>query len=456
MNHESTRVLTPEAQHHRMLETSMPKLIASLAVPTVAMQLVSVLYNTVDTYFVSQISTSASAAVGVAFSLQSLIQAVGGGFGMGAGSLISRRLGEKKNDEADLYCVSALAGTLVFSLLLMIFGLLFLEPLMLLLGSTESMLPHACAYARFVLLAAPVHCCAFVLNNTLRSEGEANYSMYGMCSGTLLNVALDPLLIFGLDMGTAGAALATALSQLVSFVVLLIPFLRGRSIVRLRLSRISRSPKDYLLILTTGLPTIFRQGLASVASATLNVTAAAFGSDAAVAAITISNKVYLLVRNVVLGIGQAFQPVAGYNYGAKNYPRTKKAFWVATAMGSCVCCAAALLTAVFARPIISWFRDDAEVIAIGAQALRFAACVMPFMGFSTFVNQMYQCLGYKTAATFLASCRQGIFFLPIIWLLPTVMKLGLLGVELTQPLSDLLTFLISAPFLVVFFRKHLS
>ena len=435
-----------------MLQTPVAKLILSLAAPTVASQLISIIYNTADTYFVSQISTSASAAVGVVFSLQSIIQAYGFGVAMGAGSLISLRLGEKKDRDANMYATSGFLAEFVGGLLMLVFGLLYLEPLIRVLGATETMLPHACAYGRIILMGAPIMCGSFILNCILRAEGAAVASMIGLCSGGILNIALDPLLIFTFGMGTAGAAVATVISQCVSFLVLAVAFLRGRSIVHLRPKYTSRSPRDYVQILAVGFPTIARQGMASLASALMNIQGAVYG-DAAVAALTISNKIYLLVRNVIIGIGQGFQPVAGYNYGAGDRKRTRQAFIFATKLGTVICILAAAIIAAFAEPIIGWFRADDQVIAIGRLALLYTCAVMPFMAYSTFVNQLYQCLGFKVPATVLASLRQGICFLPLIFILPHF--LGLQGVQMTQPGSDLLTFFICIPFQIVFFRKHL-
>ena len=439
-----------EARHRCMTETPMPKLIGSLALPTVASQLVSVIYNTADTYFVSQIGTSAAAAVGVVFALMSIIQALGFGIGMGASSLISRCLGAKQDEEAHRYGSSALAAAVLVGFLLLFGGLLTLRPLMRLLGSTETILPYAEAYARYILLGAPVMCASCVLNNVLRSEGDAVLSMAGLCTGGLLNLVLDPLFIFRLNMGIGGAALATILSQLVSFCVLLTPFLRGRSIVRLRLRSVSLKARTYLRIIQVGFPTICRQGMASLASALMNNQSALFG-DAAVAAMTISYKIYLWVRNIVIGIGQGFQPVAGYNFGAGDRRRVREAFRVATVLGTVVCTLAALVLAFFAEPVLLWFRDDADVVRIGAAALRYGCFVMPFMAYSTFVNQLYQCLGFSREATLLASCRQGIFYLPLILLLPAL--LDITGVEMTQAGADLLTFLVSIPFQIQFYKK---
>ncbi len=443
---------TPEEQYRRMLETPIPKLVASLAAPTVLSQLVTIIYNTADTWFVAKISTSASAGVGIAFAIQTVIQSFGFGLGMGSSSLASVLLGKKKNDEAEKIASSAFFAALTVGLLIAAVCLPFLTPLMGILGATETSLPYARDYAFYILLVAPLMCSSYVMNNTLRSQGKSNLAMIGLCSGSLLNIALDPLFIFTFGLGTAGAAAATAISQCVSFLILLSMFLRGKSIVRLRFGAVSRSFGDYRLILGTGFPSIIRQGFASVASALLNVQASVYG-DAAVAAITIANKIYMLVRNVVLGFGQGFMPVAGYNYGAGKMRRTRQAFLFTAMLGTIFCTTCAIVISLFAGKLILWFRDDAEVVAIGTKSLLFGCAVMPFMAFSTYVNQMLQCLGFKLPATLLASCRQGFFFLPLILALPPV--IGLTGVQITQPGADLLTF-VSVPAQLLFFRRHLK
>lgn len=440
-----------------MTESAIPRLVTSLAIPTTFSQLITVIYNTADTYFVSSISTSASAAVGVAFALQAIIQAFGFGIAMGCASLVSRRLGEKKDAEAEMYASSSVFAAIVLGFALLIGGLSCLAPLMRLLGATETILPYACDYTRIILIGAPIMCTSFVLNNILKAEGEANLSMIGLCAGGVVNIGLDPLFIFTFKMGIAGAALATVTSQLVSLIVLLIIFRSGRSILKLRIKAVSRRFSTYWQLIKIGFPTICRQGMASVASALLNHGAAYWGgefADASVAAVTISNKVYMLVRSMMIGIGQGFQPVAGYNFGAKKYARVKKAFWFAVLAGTVIASAAALAIGLNTGAIMGWFRDDPKVIEIGSRALLFAAAVMPLMAYSTFVNQLYQCLGYSAAASVLASCRQGIFFIPIILFLPRL--IGLTGVEMAQPGADLLTFMVSVPFRIVFFKKVLN
>ena len=443
-----------EQQYQRMVQTPIPKLVSSLAIPTTVGMLITVIYNTADTYFVSQINKSAAAAVGAVYAVMSIIQAIGFGLGMGSGSLISRKLGAKEDQAAHTYASSAFFAAILCGALISVLGLLFLEPMLKLLGCSETMMPHAIPYAKFVLIAAPISCSTFVLNNTLRSQGRSMQATIGMSIGGILNVILDPVFIFGLNMGTGGAALATAISQSVNFCVLLCFFLAGKSIVSVHPKHVSRKFADYKAIVTTGLPTICRQGLGSVAAAVLNIQAIAFGGDAAGAAITISNKVYILVRNLVMGLGQGFQPVAGYNYGAGNKRRAWESFTFSTKAGTVMCIFFAAVTAVFAEPIMWWFCNDAEVAKIGIQTLYLNSAILPFLAFSTYVNQLYQCLGFKGQATFLASCRQGIFFLPAVLLLP--LAIGCLGVQAAQPVGDLCTFLISIPFIIHFYKKYMK
>ena len=442
-----------EQQYIRMVQTPIPKLVTALAIPTVISMLVTVIYNTADTYFVSQINKSASAAVGAVFSIMSILQAVGFGLGMGSGSLISLKLGEKDSHQANVYAASAFYACMAIGGIIGALGLIFLDPILSLLRCSETMLPYARPYAAYILMGAPISCSTFVLSNALRAQGASRLSMWGMSIGGVLNMILDPIFIFALDMQTGGAALATVLSQCVSFLVMVSCFLRGRSIISIHPKYISHRFADYSKVIMTGIPTICRQGLGSVASAVLNIQAVVYG-DAAVAAVTIANKVYILIRNVVIGIGQGFQPVAGYNYGAGNKKRTWQSFLFANTVGTVFCLVSTLFVAVLAGPIMTWFNSDPQVVEIGTRALLFLCAVIPFLAFSTYVNQLLQCLGFKFQATLLASCRQGIFFLPLILLLPGVW--GRDGVLVSQSVADFATFLISIPTLVWFYSGYLS
>ncbi len=437
-----------ENEYRRMTETPVAKLVITLSLPTVLSQMITSVYNMADTFFVTRLGDSAVGAVSIVYALQSIIQAVGFGLAMGAGSLVSRRLGEKDGEGAAKYASCAFFSALLFGLLLTVGGFIDLDGLLTLFGSTETILPYAHAYAFIILLGAPLMCSSFVLNNIMRAEGKAFASMLGLTVGGVLNIFLDPFFIFTLDMGVAGAAFATVLSQATSFLILLSFYVTGRSIVKLSPRRVSPRVRDYLLIVKTGLPTVFRQGLGSLATTLLNVQVRVYG-DAAIAAVGIANKIYMLLRSFVLGIGHGFQPVAGYNYGAKKPKRVKEAFWVATALGTAVSVCASALLLFCAEPLIGLFKPEtAEVARIGARMLLYMGLALPFLGYSTYVNQLYQSLGFVRGATILASLRQGIFFVPLILLLPLWLELD--GILMTQPLSDVLTFLVSIPFNVYF------
>ena len=441
-------------EHKRMTETPVGRLLISLSIPTVLSMLMTSIYNVADTYFVSSLGDSPVGAVGIVFSLQSIIQAVGFGLSMGCGSLVSIKLGEKKDDEANKIFSSAFFTAFICGAIIMGLCFIDLDALLLFFGSTDTILPYARGYATVILIAAPIMCSSYVVNNSLRSQGKAMFSMVSNLAGGLINIILDPIFIFTLDKGVTGAAIATAISQLVNFCISLSFYFSGMSILRLSPRYISRRPYDYWLIIKTGAPTVFRQGLGSVSTTMLNIQVKPFG-DAAIAAVSLANKVYMIIRSIVLGIGQGFQPIAGYNYGAKKYGRVKEAFRIAVILGSSVALTGALLIAIFPTEVMEIFRDGApEVIETGSRMLRYLALCLPFLGYSSYVNMMYQSLGFVKGATFLASCRQGIFFVPLILLLPYLF--GLEGVLMTQSAADILTFLISIPFHVVFVKKHLD
>ncbi len=439
------------SEYRRMTESPVFGLVLRLSVPTMFSMLITSIYNLADTYFVSSLGNAATGAVGVVYSVQSVIQAVGYGFGMGAQSLISRRLGEKKQEEANLFATSGFVAAFFAGILLMILGLVDLPGLMKLFGATETARPLACDYGFYILLGAPVFCSSFVLNNILRAEGKATFSMIGLCSGGILNIGLDALFILGLKTGVEGAAIATVISQIVSFFILLSFFLLKKSTVKLRLPALSKRPGDYLHIFRVGLPTVFRQSLGSVATTLLNIAVRPYG-DAAVSAVSIANKIYMLLRSMLIGVGQGFQPVAGYNYGAKRYDRVKKAFSSALLLGTLYGVTVAVALFFFSGEILAIFRrGDSEVIQTGGEMLRYLSLSLPVLAYSTFVNQLYQSLGFVVPATVLASCRQGIFFVPLVLLLPV--WIGLKGILMTQAISDLLTFFVSVPFHLLMIKR---
>ena len=443
-----------EAQYIKMTQTPIPRLISSLAVPTVISMLVTAIYNTADTYFVAMLNdTSATGAVGVVFSLMALMQATSFAIGLGSGSWISRLLGQKKYDEAGEVGSTGLLMAFVFGSLLLLYGAFFdTAPLLRLIGATETILPYADAYAGFILYGAPSMMCSFVLNNLLRSEGKAKYSMIGIAFGGVLNVFLDPVFIlpWGLGLEVAGAALATAVSQTVSLIILLVPYLRGRTEVKLRLSYVSRSAARYVTILKNGIPSFARQGLSSISSILLNkgaAIAAGVFADQAIAAMSIVTKVTMMVFSIVIGIGQGYQPVLGYNYGAKRFDRAREAMFFMIKACTVVITAFSALCFFAAPQIIGVFgsaKSDPDVLRFGVFAFRAQCVSLPLVPLGVAANMTFQSTGQAGRATFLSSCRQGVFLVPLLLVLPRAA--GISGVMLSQPIADVLTFIVCIPF----------
>lgn len=437
-------------KYEQMTETPIGRLTISLAIPTIISMLVSAIYNMADTYFVTKIGTSASGAVGVVFSIMTIIQAVGFTLGMGSGTWIGRLLGAKQENEASQVAATGFYSALGFGLLLTVLGLLFLNPLMEVLGATETILPYAKDYARYILLAAPLMCASFVMNNLLRFEGMARFSMIGITTGGILNMILDPIFIFGFRLGIAGAAIATALSQCVSFLLLLSCFLRKKTVVRLYPANIARDVKTYLQILNNGLASFCRQGMASIANISLNLAAGVYG-DPAIAAMSIVGKVMWVMFSVIIGFGQGYQPVVGFNYGAKRFDRAKEAFFFMLKSCTCIGIVFAVggffIAPVMIRHMIGY---DALAVEIGIFALRAQVLMFPLIPTGVTCNMSYQSIGKSWTATFLSASRQGTFFLPAIFILPAA--LGLTGIQLAQPVADFCTFLLGVPFAIRFYR----
>ena len=437
-------------QFRKMTETPIPKLILSLAAPTILSMLITSIYNLADTFFVGQISTSASGAVGVVSSLMAIIQALGFMLGHGAGSIISRSLGSQNTKAATRFASTSFFTALTFGLILAAVGLTTLPHFMMLLGSTETILPHACAYARPILIAAPLMMSSLVMNNILRYEGKASFAMIGLVTGGVLNMVLDPVFIFGFGLGTAGAGIATALSQSISFCILLSMFLRGKTVSQFQLSAVTRSPAEFGTILMTGLPSFGRQGLNSIGGMLLNIAARSYG-DAAVAGMSIVSRIFMFIISVAIGTGQGFQPVAGFNYGARKYRRVEKA--CVFTMCASFCFLSVIVAACWfnAEALIKLFRDDPEVTAIALPAFRYQCFACFLQPVIVAGNMLFQSIGKSGRATFLACCRQGVFFIPLILTLPRM--LGLLGIEICQPIADVLTFVVTVPFLFPFLHQ---
>ncbi len=426
----------------QMTQPPVEKLICKLAVPCIISMLVTSFYNMADTFFVGMLnSNAATGAVGVVFSMMAIIQAIGFFFGQGSGTFISRALGEKKYDEANEMAATGFYASLAVGVVICLLGQIFLEPLAYLLGSTETILPYTEAYLRIILLGTPWMAASFVLNNQLRFQGGALYAMIGITTGAILNIILDPIMIFTCNLGVAGAGWATIISQFVSFCLLYLGCSRGSNI-RIRFRNIRLRLYYFVMIFKGGLPSLARQCLASLATITLNNVARPMG-DAVIAAMGVVQRISMFGASAMLGFGQGFQPVCGFNFGAKLYDRVKKGFWFSvkvSTLGLIVISAAGF---AFAPQLIALFRNDPNVIACGTVALRFQCLTLPAHGFIVMSNMMEQAIGRTVPATFLSIARQGLFFIPLVLILSSA--LGLFGLEITQACADVLTLLFAIP-----------
>ena len=438
------------SQYEMMTAKPVPSLIIQLGLPTMVSMFVTSIYNMADSYFVGQINTSASGATGVVLGLMAILQAVGFMFGHGSGSIISRKLGQKDVENARTIAATGFYSALIAGFFFLIFGGLFVTPLMRLLGSTDTILPYARTYAICILAAAPALVSSCVMNNILRYEGRAFFAMIGLTSGGILNIFLDMLFMQKMGLGIFGAGLATAISQYISWALLLTMFI-------LKKTQTSLNPKYARFklsilgdIITTGLPSLARQGLASISTMLLNNAAGAYG-DAAIAAMSIVNRISMFIFSAVLGIGQGFQPIAGFNYGAKKYSRVRQGFFFTLIFGTILLGIASTAVYFNAGNCIQFFRDDPEVITIGIPALHAQCLALFIVPFQVCNNMMFQSIGYKFNATFLSSLRNGLCFIPVLLLFSFVW--GLTGIQIAQAVADVMTSLICIPFTVSFFAK---
>lgn len=438
-------------QYEKMTLTPIPKLIATLSVPTIISMLVTNIYNLVDTAFVGRLGTSASGAVGIVFGFMAIIQAFGFMFGQGSGSIISRALGSKDPESASRTASTGCFGSFASGAIITAVGFLFIDQIVMGLGSTETIAPYAKIYIAYILAAAPFMSMSFTMNNILRYEGKAMLGMIGLMTGAVLNMIGDPIFMFLMHMGIAGAGLSTCLSQIVSFGILLSMFLTNRTESRLSFSNISFS--NFALpanIMATGFPSLLRQGLNSFTTVLLNTNAAVYG-DAAVAAMSIVSRISFFVISIGLGIGQGFQPVSGFNYGAKKYRRLREGYRTTIVMMTCVILVGAAIVLLNLEKMIGLFRDDPEVIAVGTRALKLQMfsliCLPPCMS----TEMLYQSTGRSLGATLLSALRSGLIFIPALLILSQLR--GLAGIQEAQPLSQVLALPLTVLLGWMFFRE---
>lgn len=428
-----------------LTKTPIPELIIKLSIPTIISMLVTALYNMADTYFVGKISTQATASVGLVFSVMSIIQALGFFCGHGSGNFIARMLGAGKVKEANEMASTGFCMAMIFGIVIAVVGNIFINPLASAIGATKTSMADTKTYMSIILIGAPFMMCQFVINNQLRFQGRAVYAMVGLMCGAVFNVGLDPLLILVFDMGVRGAAIATITGQFMSFLVLLFISLRGQTIkVNIKNVRLNGF---YLKEITNGgAPSLFRQGLAAAATLLLNKYAGKYGNDAAIAGMSITTRVMMMLGSAVIGFGQGYQPVCSYNYGAKLKDRVREGYFFCVKYGTIFLVFAGAICFIFAPDIIWAFRKDEEVVAVGKVALRFQACVLPCMATTVITNMMLQSMGKGIKASITSSARSGIFFIPLILILPRVF--GIRGVEVTQTIADILAMGIAIPFAI--------
>ena len=438
--------LEKEKQDYRktmMLKEPLPKVITKMAVPSIIAFLITSIYNLADTFFVSALGTNATAAVSVNASLDQIIMMAGSMLAVGAASYISRLLGAKKDEKASRVLSTAFFLALGFGTVVMVLGTVFMRPMVRLLGATATCEQYAIEYATYVLLVAPLMATTFVMNQCLRAEGSAMLSMIGMGFGGILNCFLDPVFIFYLDLGVAGASMATAISKLISFSILIFPYLTRRSLLRLSLRNFQCNRDIIRQIVSVGSSSMFRSGLAVVSAIVLNNIAGSI-SDSVLAGIGVSTKVMMFPFGIILGFGTGFQPVAGFNWGAERYDRVLDSYHFASRTAIIGAAVMGLLLAVFAGPLIVLFAEtDPEMQMAGALSIRLQCLALPVHGWVAVVNMFCAALGNAKGAVLLSTSRQGTCFLPIVY--PMAHWGGAYGVAAVQAAADILTLFLAVP-----------
>ncbi len=452
-----------ESHYKKMTETPVWKLVLTLGLPTTVSMLITNIYNMADTWFVSGLGEAAGGATTIVFSIMAILQAFGFMFGHGAGSHVSRLLGAKDPESAGKYASTSLLLSFAFGTLIMLLGIVFIEPLMWLLGSTEDIFPHAKAYAFYIFLAGPAFTMSCVFNNILRYEGKATFAMVGLTSGGIINIFLDYIFVMVLKKETEGAGLATAISQYISLIILAIPYFIGKTQSKISFRKGFISFRIIWDIVSTGLPSLIRQGLSSLSGAILNIQAKFWAGEelatAAIAAMGYVSRTVQFIFCVGLGIGQGFQPVSAFNYGAKKYSRVKKGSYFTMVFGLFLIGSLSAICYILAPNIIDIFNSKADptVSLIGTEALRISCSVLWVMPFTVVGNMMFQSIGKRIPAILLSALQNGIAFIPMIYLLPYLCDLisnnGFLGVELAQPAAYVITALVTLPCTVIFLSK---
>ena len=438
-----------------MTQGSVKRLVLKMALPTIISMLVTAIYNVADAAFIGHLSTEATAGVGVSFAYMIFVQAIGFFLGHGSGNYISRALGARNTVNAAKMASTGFFTALSAGTVFAIAGVCFLSPLSLLMGATSDILLFSNQYLFYILLATPFMMTSMVMNNQLRLQGSANYAMVGLALGALLNLLLDPLFIFVFRWGVKGASFATLLSQLFSCILLFAGTKKAGN-VHIRLHNFSPSLYFYKEIVRGGLPSLCRQCLICVSTICLNRAAAVYalpGQEAStIAAFAIVSRIMMFAFSIILGFGQGFQPVCGFNYGAGLHARVKESYVFCMTVATVILLLMGSIGYIWAPQLIALFRnEDRVLIDIGTRVLRWQCLAFPLIGLTTATNMLFQTIGRVFPATILSLCRQGLFFIPILLTVPSIV--GLKGLEATQAMADVLTFLFTLPFAINIYRE---
>lgn len=436
---DTTESEKQKKQYIKMTTEPVSKLLISLSIPTILSMMVTNIYNIVDTAFVGTLGTSQSGATGIVFGYMAILQAIAFMCGQGAGSIMSRKLGEKNLEEATKYASSGFFMSFSLGLLIGALSFVFMNPLLTILGSTATIGPYAKIYITYIIISAPFFTSSLTMNNLLRYEGRAKLGTVGLMTGAFINIGLDALFMFKLKMGIAGAGMATAISQITSFSILLFMFISRRTQTKIAYQFVAKDIETHLDIFTTGFPSLLRQGLNSIATMVLNNTSSVYG-DEAVAAMSIVNRIGFMSMSVAIGIGQGFQPICGFNFGADKKDRVKRAFWTAFIYAEIISALISIPIYIFADPLIRLLRDDNAVVVIGIRALRLMCLGQLFVPFTMMIEMGFQSTGARLLATFSSSLRNGILLIPTIIILSVCR--GLNGIQEAQPLAFVLAFVI--------------
>ena len=434
-----------------MLNEPINRVIPKMALPTIISFLITSIYNLADTYFVSSLGTNATAAVSVNGSLDQLIMMAGSMLAMGANSYIARLLGQGNEKKANQVLSTSFFIALFLGLFLTVFGSIFMTPMVRILGATPTCEEYSIQYATYVLLAAPFMATSFVMNQCLRSEGSATLSMVGMGFGGILNCILDPIFIFGLDMGVAGASLANAISKFVSFCILIFPYITRRSMLHLSIRNIYFSKDIIFTVVSIGSSSMFRSGLAVVSAIMLNDLAGNY-SDSVLAGIGVCNKIMMFPFGIIIGFGNGFQPVAGFNWGAKRFDRVRESYRYSAVTAAVGALVMAALVGIFADPIIVLFAgSDPEMRKIGAFCIIVQCIALPIHAWVAIVNMLCVGLGNAKGALALSTARQGTCFIPILY--PIAFLFGAYGIASVQAIADVLTLALAIPIAISMTKK---